>query len=69
MVLAFGRIPLRLTAQWLLGIWIAYQFVQVVLDTGGDVAWIAHIGGLAAGAVLIVFLKRRTVPLFDKNMT
>jgi membrane associated rhomboid family serine protease len=32
------------------------------------VAWYAHIGGLIAGAVLVVFFKRRDVPLFDKGM-
>lgn len=67
-VLAFGRLPLRLTARWLLGAWIAYQFVQLVLASGGQVAWIAHVGGLIAGAILIVFFRRRGVPLFDRNI-
>jgi membrane associated rhomboid family serine protease len=34
----------------------------------GPTAWWAHIGGLIAGAVLIVFLRRPGVPLFDKGM-
>jgi membrane associated rhomboid family serine protease len=31
------------------------------------VAWWAHIGGLLAGAVLILFMRRRGVVLFDKT--
>jgi membrane associated rhomboid family serine protease len=33
------------------------------------VAWWAHIGGLVAGAVLILFMRRPGVPLFDRNLT
>ncbi|MEC9403022.1 MAG: rhomboid family intramembrane serine protease [Pseudomonadota bacterium] len=67
-VLALGRIPLRLSARWLLGGWILYQIVNAVIASDSDVAWIAHIGGMAAGAVLIVFFRRRGVPLFDRNI-
>ncbi len=67
-VLALGRIPLRLSAGWLLGGWILYQIVNALIASDSDVAWIAHIGGMAAGAVLIVFFRRRGVPLFDRNI-
>ncbi|PVB62053.1 rhomboid family intramembrane serine protease [Labrenzia sp. 011] len=67
-VLALGRIPLRLTAFWLLGAWIVYQFVNALVVEGGQVAFIAHVGGLVAGAVLVVFFRRRGVPLFDKTL-
>lgn len=66
-VLAFKVIPLRITAGWVLGIWIATQVIMVSLPDVGPVAWWAHIGGLIAGAVLIVFMRRPGVPLFDRS--
>jgi membrane associated rhomboid family serine protease len=68
-VLAFQFIPLRLSAAVVLGVWVVTQFVMVLLPEIGPVAWWAHIGGLVAGAVLIVVMKRRDVPLFDKGLS
>ncbi|MGQ0673673.1 MAG: rhomboid family intramembrane serine protease [Hyphomicrobium sp.] len=62
---AFKVFPLRITAAFALGLWIVTQIVMVLLPQVGPVAWWAHIGGLIAGAVLIVFMRRRGVPLFD----
>jgi Uncharacterized membrane protein (homolog of Drosophila rhomboid) len=56
---AFKVIPLRITAAFALGLWIATQVVMVMLPQLGPVAWWAHIGGLIAGAVLIIFMRRR----------
>ena len=67
-VLAFKVIPLRLTAGLMLGIWIAFQIVMVAMPQAGPVAWWAHIGGLIAGAVLILFMRRPGVPLFDRGL-
>jgi len=67
-VIAFGRIPLRLSAMWVLGTWVIYQFVQLVISADSQVAWIAHIGGMVAGSVLIVFFRRRGVVLFDRGL-
>jgi membrane associated rhomboid family serine protease len=67
-VLAFKIIPLRLTAGLMLGVWVAMQIVMVAMPSTGPVAWWAHIGGLVAGAVLIVFMRRPGVPLFDKGI-
>ncbi|MGH1349341.1 MAG: rhomboid family intramembrane serine protease [Methyloligellaceae bacterium] len=68
-VLAFWRIPLPLPAGLVLGFWIGMQFVFFYLQHTGQVlsntAWVAHVGGLVAGAVLIVFMKRRGWKLFD----
>jgi membrane associated rhomboid family serine protease len=66
-VLVLFRIPLRLTAAWALGSWVALQFFNVIATEKGDVAWWAHIGGLAAGAVLILFMRRPGVMLFDQT--
>jgi len=67
-VLAFRFIPLRISAALALGAWIATQFVMVMLPQSGPVAWWAHIGGIVAGVVLVLFLRRPGVLLFDKNL-
>ena len=66
-VLALWRIPIRITAAWAIGIWIAYQFVSLLFEGEENVAWWAHIGGLLAGATLILFMRRRGVVLFDRT--
>ncbi len=66
-VLAFRFIPLRITAAFALGAWIVTQLVMVVLPQSGPpmpIAWWAHIGGLAAGAALVLVLRRPGVRLF-----
>jgi membrane associated rhomboid family serine protease len=67
-VLALKVIPLRISAAFALGLWILMQVAMVLLPQVGPVAWWAHIGGLMAGAVLVVFLRRRGVPLFDRGL-
>jgi membrane associated rhomboid family serine protease len=68
-VLAFRFIPLRISAAWVLGIWVATQLFMVILNQPNQVAWWAHIGGMAAGAILILFMRRPGVPLFDRGIT
>lgn len=69
-VLAFKIIPLRISAVWALGAWIAMQLVMVALTMNRPepIAWWAHVGGLAAGALLVLVLRRPGVPLFDKGL-
>jgi rhomboid family protein len=66
-ILALGRIPLRLSALWVIGAWIVFQFASLFFTDGEPVSWGAHIGGVIAGAVLLPLLKRRDVPLFDQQ--
>ena len=66
-VLAFKFIPLRISAGLVLGIWIALQVVMIAIADAGPTAWWAHIGGLLAGAALILVLRRPGVPLFDRG--
>lgn len=66
-VLAFRFIPLRISAAWALGAWIATQFVMLFIPDETPVAWWAHVGGILAGALLIVFMRRPGVPLFDQG--
>jgi membrane associated rhomboid family serine protease len=68
-VLAFRFIPLRITAAWVLGVWVATQLVMVLLNMPDQVAWWAHIGGMVAGALLVLVLRRPGVPLFDRGLT
>ncbi len=65
-VVAFRFIPLRITAMWALGGWIALQFFMLLVPDVGPVAWWAHIGGIVCGAILVVVMRRQGVPLFDK---
>lgn len=67
-VLAFSRIPLRVPAYIPLIIWIGFQIFMVFAMPEDAVSWGAHIGGFAAGAILVVFMRRRGVPLFDQNL-
>ncbi|MBA5778941.1 rhomboid family intramembrane serine protease [Stappia sp. F7233] len=67
-VLALGRIPLRVPASWALVAWFGFQVAKALGDVGGGVAWWAHIGGFLAGALLIVPMRRRGVPLFDRGL-
>lgn len=66
-ILALGRIPLRLSALWVIGAWILFQVANLVLSTGDPVSWDAHVGGIVAGAILLPLFKRREVPLFDRK--
>jgi len=65
-VLVFRFIPLRISASLALGAWIATQFVMLLIPETGPVAWWAHIGGILAGAVLVVVMRRPGVPLFGR---
>ena len=67
-VLALKFIPLQITAFWALGLWIAIQVFMVLTPQVGPVAWWAHIGGLIAGAVLVLIFKKPSVPLFDRGL-
>jgi membrane associated rhomboid family serine protease len=67
-VLALGKIPLRLSAAFMIGLWIAFQVFKFVSSDGDRVSWAAHVGGILAGAALLPVLKRRGVALFDRDM-
>jgi membrane associated rhomboid family serine protease len=67
-VLFLSRIPLRLSAAWVLGGWILFQLFMFLSDSGEQVSWAAHIAGIATGMVLVGLLKRPDVPLFDRQI-
>ncbi len=67
-VLALGRVPLRLPAWILLALWVLFQFVMLAAMGEDEVSWAAHVGGILAGAVLVVLLRRRGVPIFNREI-
>ncbi len=67
-VLVLGRIPLRVPAWAALVLWIGFQFVMFALAGEDQVSWAAHIGGIVAGALLVLVFRRRGVPLFDREV-
>lgn len=67
-VLVLGRIPLRIRAMWAIGAWIIYQVVAVATGIQDQTSWWGHFGGVVAGAVLIPFFRRPSVPLFDRGL-
>ncbi len=65
-ILVLFRIPIRVSAGFALMVWVLLQIVSVIFDQGSGTAWWAHIGGLIAGAVLIVFMRKPGIQLFDR---
>ena len=52
----------------MLGFWVLFQFYSILVAQPGDkVAWWAHVVGLITGAILVLVLRRRGVPLFDRT--
>jgi len=68
-VLALPFIPLRINAGVALGIWVLFQLYSLFFAADSHTAWWAHIGGLGAGAVLVLFMRRPGVALFDRAPT
>jgi len=68
LVLLFLRIPVLLPASVLVGGDLAANVAMVLLRPADaamdDVAWWAHLGGFAAGMLLVVVMRRPGVPLF-----
>jgi membrane associated rhomboid family serine protease len=58
-------IVLRLAAYWIVGAWILVQLWQVFFQAQDEVAYVAHLGGLATGALLLPFLRKKGIRLFQ----
>ncbi|GEO86330.1 MULTISPECIES: rhomboid family intramembrane serine protease [Alphaproteobacteria] len=67
-VLVLFRFPLPLPAFVPLLFWIGQQFVMLATDGESTVSWGAHVGGILAGALLVLVMRRRGVPLFDRTI-
>lgn len=68
-VLVMRFLPIKMSAMFILGLWILIQVIMVLMPQVGPVAWWAHIGGLIAGALLVIIMRRPGVPLFDRPAT
>ena len=67
-VLALRIIPLNVSAAIALGLWVVTQFAMLFVSDSGPVAWWAHVGGIIAGAALILVLRKPDYPLFDERV-
>jgi len=65
-----GWWPVHMPAFLVLGIWILFQVLNAAYAQPDetDVAFLAHIAGFIAGMILIVFFKRRAVPMMSTSL-
>jgi rhomboid family protein len=59
------RPVVRLDAFWVLGGWVLLQLWAISVQSHDGVAYMAHVGGVVAGALLFPFLRYRSVRLFE----
>jgi membrane associated rhomboid family serine protease len=59
-------VPLRFSAGFVIGVWILYQIASALFLPASSTAFWAHVGGFAAGILLVLFMRRPGVPLLDK---
>ena len=67
-ILLLFRIPVRLRVEYVLGFWILFQVYAAFAGGGENIAWWVHVGGLATGAILVLFMRQKGVPLFAKAL-
>jgi membrane associated rhomboid family serine protease len=60
-----GLIPLRLRAFWVIGGWAIWQVIEATSRNQDGIAYWAHVGGLATGAVLFLLLRPPGTRLFE----
>ena len=60
-----GLIPLRLRAFWVIGGWAIWQVIEAASRDQEGIAYWAHVGGLATGAVLFLLLRPPGTRLFE----
>jgi membrane associated rhomboid family serine protease len=64
-LILLGIIPLRISAYWVIGLFVVTQLWNLQAVSKSDVAYWCHFGGMLAGAVLFPLLKPRDVHLFE----
>jgi membrane associated rhomboid family serine protease len=60
-----GLIPLRVRAFWVIGGWAIWQLIEAAGRNQEGIAYWAHVGGLATGAVLFLLLRPPGTRLFE----
>jgi membrane associated rhomboid family serine protease len=58
-------IPVRVRALWVIGGWAIWQIFEATSRAQDGVAYWAHVGGLATGAILFLLLRPPGVQLFE----
>ena len=58
-------IPLRISAYWVVGLFVISQLWNLGASSKSEVAYWCHFGGMLAGAVLFPLVKPRAVRLFQ----
>jgi membrane associated rhomboid family serine protease len=58
-------IPLRLSAYWVIGAFVLMQIINLDSASRSEVAYWCHVGGMVAGALLLLVLRPAGVRLFD----
>jgi membrane associated rhomboid family serine protease len=59
------RVVVRVRAYWVIGGWVLLQLYQIASHTNDGVAYVAHGGGLIAGALLFLIMRPTGVHLFE----
>jgi membrane associated rhomboid family serine protease len=60
-----GIIPLRISAYWVVGLFVIFQLWHLGAASKSEVAYWCHFGGMLAGAVLFPLMKPRALRLFE----
>jgi membrane associated rhomboid family serine protease len=58
-------IPMRISAYWIIGVFVLMQFISLASASESDVAYWCHVGGMAAALVLFPLMRHRDVVLFQ----
>jgi len=59
------RAVVRMRAFWVIGAWVALQLYMTLRSPDDGVAYMAHVGGLVAGALLFLVMRPAGVPLLQ----
>jgi membrane associated rhomboid family serine protease len=59
------RVVVRVRAYWVIGAWALLQIFLLAQHSDDGVAYLAHVGGLAAGALLFLVMRPAGVDLFE----
>jgi membrane associated rhomboid family serine protease len=60
-----GIIPLRISAYWVIGLFVITQLWNLGKGSSSEVAYWCHFGGMLAGACLFPLMKPSHIKLFD----
>jgi membrane associated rhomboid family serine protease len=58
-------IPVRISAYWIIGVFVFMQFLNLAQASPSDVAYWCHVGGMGAALVLFPLMRQPGVVLFE----